>query len=175
MRHSHRHTAVLSNGEKYLCMHSLGPRLSISAPQLTPRSALRGSVLSCSAVWSKHVRRRSTAAGTFRTFRVSVFARVQPVRVGSTGNRGHCCCCCCKTHNARARALRPPKHEGRYRNGRRRGPCVAALGTAPKLLLRTALAPRMTRAPWSQRVRTPRSLGGVRAAAACAASRAAYR
>ena len=29
------------------------------------------------------------------------------------------CCCCCETHNARA--LRTPKHGGRYRNGRRRG------------------------------------------------------
>jgi hypothetical protein len=28
-------------------------------------------------------------------------------------------CCCCETHNARA--LRTPKHGGRYRNGRRRG------------------------------------------------------
>ena len=27
-------------------------------------------------------------------------------------------CCCCETHNAHA--LRAPKHEGRYRNGRRR-------------------------------------------------------
>ena len=29
------------------------------------------------------------------------------------------CCCCCETHNAHA--LRAPKHEGRNRNGRRRG------------------------------------------------------
>ena len=30
-------------------------------------------------------------------------------------------CCCCETHNARAHALRAPKHEGRYLSqGRRR-------------------------------------------------------
>ena len=75
----------------------------VSVHPVTPRShGTRGSRCSlCSAFWSKHVRRRSTAAGTFRTFRVSVFARVQPVRVGSTGNRGHCCAAAAVKHTTR--------------------------------------------------------------------------
>ena len=34
------------------------------------------------------------------------------------GGESRFSCCCCETHNARA--LRTPKHGGRYRNGRRR-------------------------------------------------------